>query len=205
MPEVQADSVVPADAIGDHRERLLAGMAAAVRADGFQHTTLSDVVREARVSRRTFYEHFRDPVDCYVALLEQLAARTVLAVAQAIGTQGTPEERLDRAVGGYLDALEDDPRLMGSFMRELHLTGERGRQLLVDVNIRAGEAIHRLVEEARAQEPELHPVSVPMARMMVAGIVQSALIAQDEGRPLDEVRATAIALIRRLVEGPTPP
>lgn len=188
----------------DHRARLLAGMAAAVREKGFQHTTLADVVREAHVSRRTFYEHFRDPVDCYVALLESIAERTIAAVADAVNGGGSVDERLDRAVGSYLDLLETDPLLMRSFLRELHLTGDRGRRLLTTVNEGAGRTIHQLVEEERAREPELGlaPLPVPMARMVAAGIVQLALMAQDEGHPLDEVRATAIALLRRVVEGP---
>ncbi|MCW3039038.1 MAG: TetR/AcrR family transcriptional regulator [Solirubrobacterales bacterium] len=185
----------------DHRARLLAGMAASVRAKGFPQTTLADVVREARVSRRTFYEHFSDPLDCYVALLESIAQRCNEAIAAAAAGGGTPEERLDRAVGSYLDLLEADPLLMRSFLRELHLTGERGRLLLNAVNAQAGALVHALVEEVRAAEPELglEPIPVDMARMIVAGIVQLALMAHDDGQPLDAVRATATALLRRVV------
>lgn len=199
-PPPAGEGAVDAAATADHRERLLAGMAAAVRAKGFQSTTLADVVREARVSRRTFYEHFRDPIDCYVALLEQVGLRAVDGIAAAVTAGGTPDERLNRAIGGYLDLLEADPRLMRSFMRELHLTGERGRRLLSAVNERAGQTIHDLAEEARANEPELgvQSIPVPVARMVAAGIMQMALITQDEGRPLDEVRATAADLLHRV-------
>jgi AcrR family transcriptional regulator len=190
----------------DPRERLLEGMAASIRVHGFRGTTLADVVREARVSRRTFYEHFTDPVDCYIALLEQVAARTMGDIAAAIMGGGTPEERLDRAVGGYLAALEAEPLLMRSFLRELHLTGERGRRLLETVNERAGQTIHHLVEEARVREPDLgvHPVDVATARMIASGVVQMALMAQDDGRPLDEVRVTATRLLRRVIQAPEP-
>lgn len=194
----------PPETPGDHRARLLGGMATAVRAKGFQQTTLADVVREARVSRRTFYEHFNDPVDCYVALLEVIADGSAAAITQAASGGGTADERLDRAVGSYLDLLDADPLLMRSFMRELHLTGERGRLLLSTVNERIGQMIHDLVEEVRVNEPELGlaPIPVPMARMVASGIVQLAMMAQDEGRPLDEVRATATALLHRVVDAP---
>ena len=189
---------------GDHRDRLLAGMAAAVREKGFQRTTLADVVREARASRRTFYAHFTDPTDCYLALLESVSRQNISAVAEAISGDGTPEERLDAAVGSYLDALERDPLLTRSFFRELHLTGERGRRLVRSVNERAGQTIHQLVEDARRRESEVdvHPVSVEMARMIVSGIVQSALMAQEQGLPLDGVRATATSLLRRVLLSP---
>jgi AcrR family transcriptional regulator len=188
---------------GDHRERLLAGMAAAVREKGFQGTTLADVVREARASRRTFYAYFADPTDCYLAVLEEFSEQILRAIAEAMAGAGTAAERLDRAVGSFLDALEDDPRLARSFFRELHLTGDRGRRLERSVNERAGQTIHALVEDARLTEGiDIHPISVDAARMIAAGIVQMAMMAQDEGEPLDEVRTTAIGLLRRVLLSP---
>jgi AcrR family transcriptional regulator len=189
---------------GDHRERLLAGMAVAVREKGFQATTLADVVREARASRRTFYAHFADPTDCYLAVLEAFSEEILTAIAGAMAGAGSPAQRLDRAVGAFLDGLERDPRLTRSFFRELHLTGDRGRRLERSVNERAGETIHALVEAARGLERDvpIHPISVATARMIAAGIVQMALMAQDEGRPLDEVRTTATTLIGRVLLSP---
>jgi AcrR family transcriptional regulator len=179
-------------------------MGASVRVRGFRQTTLADVVREAKVSRRTFYEHFTDLADCYIALLESLAARNIEVIAEAIAAGGTADERLDRAIGGYLDTLDADPRLMRSFLRELHLTGERGHRLLSSLNERAGQMIHHQVEDLREHEPQLGLAAIPilMARMIAAGIVQMALLAQDEGRPLDEVRTTAKDLLRRAVRAP---
>ncbi|MGK2938338.1 MAG: helix-turn-helix domain-containing protein [Solirubrobacteraceae bacterium] len=42
-------------------------MAAAIQERGLAASTVADVVRHARASRRTFYEHFRDRDDCYLA------------------------------------------------------------------------------------------------------------------------------------------
>ncbi len=179
-------------------------MAAAVREKGFQATTLADVVREAKASRRTFYAHFTDPTDCYLALLESVSQQNLAAVAEAIGGEGTPEERLGWSVGSYLDALERDPLLSRSFFREVHLTGERGRDLVRSVNERAGQTIHLLTVAAAERESELdvHPIPVDMARMIVSGIVQMALSAQEQGSPLDGVRTTATNLLRRVLLSP---
>jgi len=189
---------------GNHRERLLEGMAAAIRQHGFQRTTLADVVREARASRRTFYAYFSDPVDCYVAVLESFSDEVMRAIEEAMSAEGTLGERLDRAVGSFLDALERDPLLTRSFFNELHLTGPRGERLKRSVNERAGRMIHRLADEARRENPGLglHPISVETARMIAAGIMEMAHIQQEEGRSLRGVRTTATALLRRLVLAP---
>lgn len=204
MP-VQADDVtdpaaVPA-ALGDHRARLLAAMAVSVRRRTFAQTTVADVVREAKVSRRTFYEHFGSLADCFVALLESHAARNIERIAESVALGGTADERLDRAVGAYFDTLTADPLLMRAFVRELHLAGDAGRRLLSDLDRRAGVMIAGQVEELRRVAPDLGLASVPapMASMIAAGIVQMALHALDEDRPLDDVRRTAVELLRRAV------
>lgn len=185
------------------RERLIAAMAAGVRERGFLQTTIAHVVAEAHVSRRTFYEHFENPLACYIAVLERVADATAATITAAVAKPGTASERIDRAVRGYLDALERDPRLMRSFLRELHLTGEPGQQLLRRANRQMGETISALVEEARRTEPELglEPVPVALAQLVAGGIAQAALVAQDEGAGLDEVRLTADALVARVVGG----
>jgi AcrR family transcriptional regulator len=191
---------------GDHRERLMAAMAVAVREKGFQATTLADVVREARASRRTFYDYFADPTDCYLALLEAFSDQAIREIAEAIGGEGSAVQRLDRAVGSFLDALERDPLLTRSFFRELHLTGDRGRRLERSVNERAGQTIHQLVEDVRLNEPgvAIHPLSIDGARMIAAGIIQMSLMSHDEGVALDSVRPTATTLLRRVLLSPDP-
>ena len=68
----------------DHRRRLLEGMAAAVRERGFRDSTVADVVRHARTSRRTFYAHFPDKQACFVALLQEANAAMVRQIAAAV-------------------------------------------------------------------------------------------------------------------------
>src|ERR1700704_5120749 len=70
------------------RERILAGMVSAANRDGYAGASVSAVIREAGVSRPTFYEYFEDRDDCFVACVidvhEQLLAevRAKLATAQ---------------------------------------------------------------------------------------------------------------------------
>ena len=72
IPTSQQDSNT-----SSHRGRLFEGMARAVAAQGFAACTIADIVREAAVSRRTFYEHFQTKADCLIALYES-ASRNAL-------------------------------------------------------------------------------------------------------------------------------
>src|SRR5437763_16404106 len=47
-------------ATDDPRSRLLDGLAESIADNGYRNTTVAEIVRRARTSRRTFYEHFSD-------------------------------------------------------------------------------------------------------------------------------------------------
>ena len=188
-----------ARAASNHRARLLDGMAAAVREKGFRRTTIADVVAHAGVSRRTFYEHFSDPVDCYLALIDATGTAMLAGVAEAMDAEAPLGERIDRAVAVYLDLFAADPDLNRSYWTELHLTGERGLELTRRKSEETGRLLSELASTAREADPSLLPLSVDGAILLAAGIRELALLAHDAGRPLDSARATSVEMIRRAV------
>src|SRR4051794_38516252 len=51
----------------NQRDRLTAGMIAAVAECGYPETTITQIVKGAGLSRRTFYAYFETKEDCYLA------------------------------------------------------------------------------------------------------------------------------------------
>nr|WP_246597528.1 TetR/AcrR family transcriptional regulator [Nocardia tengchongensis] len=85
-PASSADPAVRADTAADSgfRRRLLDAMADAVRERGYRDTTVADIVRLAKTSRRTFYEHFADKQDCFVAMLAERNNETIDQIYAAV-------------------------------------------------------------------------------------------------------------------------
>ncbi len=54
----------------NQRERLVAGLAHAVAAHGYNDTTIDHIVKAAEVSRRVFYEHFANKEECFLAAFD---------------------------------------------------------------------------------------------------------------------------------------
>jgi AcrR family transcriptional regulator len=190
----------------NHRQRLLAGMAASVRERGFARTTVADVVREARVSRRTFYEHFEDLVDCYLALSDVAGDVVLQAIADGVSLDVPLQERLAGGLDAWWALITSDPGLSRSFALELHLAGERGIAQLRRVVERTGRLLHDLVEEAREHDPALRPLPVDVAMIIAAGIRElvTEALEEDAERRLPEVRAAAIELLRAVLTAPAP-
>ena len=70
------------------RERLLVGMLRAVSDLGYRSTNVQDVIERAGVSRPTFYEHFSNKDDCFLAAFDTCAARLRDQVATAADEAG---------------------------------------------------------------------------------------------------------------------
>ncbi|MFD6464091.1 TetR/AcrR family transcriptional regulator [Streptomyces roseolus] len=69
----------PADVAHSQRMRMFFGVLEAVAARGYSTTTVADIVARANVSRRTFYQQFRDRDDCFAAAFD-VAIDTVLGL-----------------------------------------------------------------------------------------------------------------------------
>jgi AcrR family transcriptional regulator len=96
------------------RERLIAALATAVAAKGYAAVTLSDITREAKVSRRVFYENFEGKEQCFLAAFEVVAEHLRELVAAAVEPlDGWPAEAIaaTRTVLSFLASEPDLARL----------------------------------------------------------------------------------------------
>jgi len=132
------------------RERLIAGLAAAVAEKGYAAVTLSDVVKQAKVSRRVFYANFESKEQCFLAAFEVVVDHLRLLVAEAVeGISDWPQRAIaaTRAVLGFLASEPDLARLC--------LVESRSAGPVVAA--RFNEAVGGLVpllEQGRAERPE---------------------------------------------------
>jgi AcrR family transcriptional regulator len=183
---------------GGPRDRLLAGMADAVREHGFAATTVAEVVRRARTSRRTFYEHFEDRDACFLALFDVVTEQLLETIAQAATGDGRWEERVDRAMAAWLGALAADPQLTRSCIQETAGVGPEGLRRMRTVDRRWAQLLVGLVDEARAHDPELRPLTPEAATVIAGGFRELVIQTLDDGRDLLALQAVGGDLIRRI-------
>jgi AcrR family transcriptional regulator len=180
------------------RGRLLAGMAEAIREHGFQPTTVAEVVRRARTSRRTFYQHFDDREACFLALYDVVSERVLAVIAEAATGDDPWEQRVDRTLAAYLGALAAEPELTRSCVVELPALGPEGVARARAMDERAARQLSRLVEEARVHDPELRPLAPEAALVLTGGFRELVIWTLDQGRDLTELRSVAGDLVRRI-------
>jgi len=89
------------------RQRTLDAVIDAVAELGYENTRLADIIARAGVSRKTFYEYFKDMEDCFLAAYDMHVAALSEQTAQAFlgeGARPWPDQVRDgvRAFLGYL-------------------------------------------------------------------------------------------------------
>lgn len=185
-----------------HRLRLLEGFASAVSERGYAATTIADIVKHARVSKRTFYEYFEDKEDCFLALYAEAIEILIAGVDRALRQPAsTWQAQLDAGLDAYLSALEENPALTRACLLEIQAAGKRALELRLRGHARFASLLRAFVERTRAEHPSLRPLSVPMATALVGGIDELLLVNVEAGAKsrLTELRETAAELMRAVL------
>jgi AcrR family transcriptional regulator len=151
--------------------RLMEGLAASIREKGLAGTQVSDIVRHAHASRRTFYNHFEDKEACFVELMRTLADAFLEAVDRAIDREAPIATQIEQAIDTYLSLVTGDADLMSTFASPA--LGERTVLAQREGFERYAELIVAVVESDSARDPRVAPISIERAYMLVSGLHQT--------------------------------
>ena len=95
--------------IHSQRERMLDAMAHAVAEKGYERTVVADVVQRAGVSRKTFYEHFTDKQECFIAAYQAIFRSIMRQVLDAYESRRRWADRMRAGLGALLHILATEP------------------------------------------------------------------------------------------------
>jgi AcrR family transcriptional regulator len=93
----------------NQRERILSAVADVVSVAGYPDMSVEDVIVTAGVSRRTFYEHFKNKQDAFLAAYDAVLVQLLSTVQDAIATEEAFAERMRAGLAAFLDFLAREP------------------------------------------------------------------------------------------------
>jgi AcrR family transcriptional regulator len=179
--------------------RLLEGLAQSIREKGLAATQVTDVVRHAHASRRTFYKHFADKESCFVELTEALSKMLLVAVDQAIDRDAPLASQIDQAIDTYVDLLAEDPGLTATFSSPA--LGDRVVIAQREGVERYAELLVSVVDADAARDPDVAPVSLLAAYMLVSGCQQTIIRAVERREDLGGVAFEVKAVMKSALAG----
>jgi AcrR family transcriptional regulator len=182
------------------RARIYEAMARAVAERGYAGATVSDVVNGARISRRTFYEHFRDKEHCFVETYRVGCENGIAQIDASLRALDDPDwlTRLSVSLETYLAMLAAEPHFARVLLIDVLGAGARAlemRERILGIYV---EHYRGLRERARAEEPHLPEVPDAFLRPLVGGIaelVQQCLLESPADEVSDHLRSLHPTLV----------
>lgn len=172
------------------RKRLLLGITRAVARKGYAAASVADVLKEVRVSRRTFYEMFKDKEGCYLAAYDLAHDATIDHIK--LSQRGVTEtyDRIERAHQAYLEFIVRHPELAKAFSVGVLEAGERAnerRQRAFQEFADLHAVLHR---QCREQHPEI--LEVPRLALVALSAGTNIIV-------VDELRRRGASKIMALL------
>jgi len=187
----------------DHRRRLLDAMSHAVARKGYAETTIADLAAEAKVSRRTFYEHFDTKAQCLIALYDVASDQALSVLKAAIDPSRDWHTQVEQALGAYLSTLACNPVLLRTLFIAILGLGAEGLAARRKANTRLADFILEVVNGAAPGLARREPMPPEFAMGIVGAINELILQAIEDDRVerLAELTPAAAKLARAVIDG----
>jgi AcrR family transcriptional regulator len=168
------------------RERLIVAMLRAASELGYRGTNVQDVIERAGVSRPTFYEHFANKEDCFLAAFDTSAKRLRDKVEAAVRKGDSWRDRVCLGLEAVLSFVRAEP--------------DTARTIIVEARAASADAVMRRVElldhfsncldtQARELLPETSQRSEVTASGVVGGVeaLLYSRLCKDEFEGIEEL------------------
>lgn len=166
---------LPADVLGElsprqseevRLARLEEAMVTTVARLGYQATTVSEVVGLARVSKSTFYQHFKDKEECFLATFERIVDQLIERLAAAFREGAELRGRAFATITAFLAFAVAQPEAMSLIVVDSLALGVAGFE-------RREQASRRFEELVATALREVWPADVNptlIAQAVVGGV-----------------------------------
>jgi AcrR family transcriptional regulator len=189
--------------IDPFRRRLLDGLADSIGERGYRASTVADIVRHARTSKRTFYGQFPTKEQCFLELLHADVENLATEIRDAVDPDADWQAQIRQAVEAYVGHIEARPAITLSWIRELPSLDpaarpfqRRGLQVLTSLLI-------GLSGSAGFQKVGLPPLTRPLAVILVGGLRELTALAVEDGHSVRGIVDPAVHASVALL-GPRP-
>ncbi len=199
-----ADVADAAADAGEHpfRRRLLDGLAESIAQRGYRETTIADIVRHARTSKRTFYQEFDSKEECFVELLRTAIEDMITQIKDAVDPEAFWQNQIRQAIDAYIDVIESRPAVALSWIRELPALGADVRSVQRHNIEVLTEMLTEITSNPGFRRANIPPAPPALSVILLGGLRElTALTVEDKKDVRDIVDAAVAASIALVAAG----
>lgn len=191
-PTTRTGSRPDQDAEPSHRARLLTALGTSIEDRGYRATTVSDIVRQARTSRRTFYQEFATKEECFIELLHTANTEMINDIVAAIDPDAPWRNQIRQAIEAYVQAIEARPALTLSWIRELPALGPTARPVQRQAMEDFIQTLIALTDTDQMHAAGIATISRSLALLMLGGLRELTAVAVEDGEPVSDTTETMV-------------
>ena len=180
------------DAADPFRSRLLDGLAASIGERGYRDSTVADIVRHARTSKRTFYEQFASKEECLIELLRQNNEDLIANIRAAVAPEADWQDQIRQAAGAYVDHIASRPAITLSWIREAPALGVVARPLHRLAMEQLTDMLVDLTDSPGFRRVKLPPISRPLALIILGGLRELTARYVEDGEDVQGITEAAV-------------
>jgi len=180
-------------------DRLLDGMTSSITERGYRDSTVADIVRHARTSKRTFYEHFTDKEQCLIELLRRTNADLIDGIRAAVVPEDPWQQQIRQAVGAYVTHIGSRPAITLCWIREAPALGAVARPLHRQAMGDLTDLLVTLTAHPGFARAGLAPMAPSVALILLGGLRELTAFFVEDGRDVTGIGEPAVAAATALV------
>jgi AcrR family transcriptional regulator len=174
------------------RSRLLDGLAQSIADRGYRDTTVADVVRNAKTSKRTFYDQFASKEECFIELLRANNEDLIDKIRTAVDPEASWDDQARSAVEAYVDHIASHPAITLSWIREAPALGAVALPLHRLAMGQLTDMVVDLTDSPGFRRAGLAPISRPLAVIVLGGLRELTAMTVEADRDVNDVLEPAV-------------
>lgn len=188
------------------RMRIAEGVMASVARKGYYATTIKDIIADAHVSKKTFYELFENKEHAFAAAYVELGSGVNEAVAGAAAASESWTEALTASVGAFLEYFASHGDFAQVWATHTMTASERILEMVLvgdEVYLRILKALHAAMREEIATLPEADDDTIWALVGAIAEVLRLRIRSRGAASVTD-LQPLVVGLICLTLGAPTP-
>ncbi|WP_105342234.1 TetR/AcrR family transcriptional regulator [Mycobacterium sp. ITM-2016-00318] len=180
------------DVASGFRRRLLDGLDASISERGYRDSTVADIVRHARTSKRTFYGEFSSKEDCFIELLRTNNEAMIQQIRGSVDPEADWQQQIRQAVVAYVDHIASRPAITLTWIREAPALGAVALPLHRMAMSAFTDMLVDLSDSPGFRRASIPPIARPLALIIVGGLRELTALHVEDGLDVQGITEPAV-------------
>jgi AcrR family transcriptional regulator len=168
---VEAEARITEPVEAGTRERIVAAAVSLFAEQGFDATSVNEVVLRARVAKGALYHHFASKDDLLYEVYRELVERQSAGLTEILGRGLPPAQALRELIADLVTTTAASAREAKVFFRESHRLGDANQARVRSARRGIHDAVTELVRSAQASGEFAQVASPEMVTFTVFGVI----------------------------------